>query len=312
VEKSLLFFSTSPEEYDSLEVTSQTIIVIIQFMVDFFDTHCHLNFQVFDENWQQVIAEAKQEGVSSFLIPGTDLNTSKKAISIAKEEENAWAAVGIHPHHVFSLLHEGEKSNSDDVIMQLNHLIAAIEDFLKQEKVVAVGEAGLDRHYYQKTKYQNYRISEQFISLQKDVFIKQAELAIDHRKTLVIHNREAKNDLLLILTDYQSSLAKIPVVFHCCEADLDLLKFAKKNHFFIGIDGDVCYSNKKQDFIKEVPLELLVLETDAPFLSPERKFPNHPKNLKIIAQKVAQIKGVNEEKLRRKVGENSKRLIVKS
>jgi len=279
-------------------------------MTNLFDTHCHLNFQLFDENWKEVVNEAKQEGVCYFLIPGTDLNTSKKAVLIAKEEENAWAAVGIHPHHVFSLLNEKEKSNQEGVNDQLNQLIATIEDLLKEEKVVAVGEVGLDRHYYQKTKYQNYRISEEFISLQKDVFIKQIELAIKNKKTLVVHNREAKNDLLPILTDFQSSLAKIPVVFHCCESDLDLLEFAKKNHFFIGVDGDVCYSKKKQDFIKEVPLELLVLETDAPFLSPERRFPNHPKNLKIISQKVAQIKGIEEEELRRKVGENSERLMA--
>jgi TatD DNase family protein len=281
-------------------------------MINLFDTHCHLNFQVFDENWQQVIAEAKKEEVSSFLVPGTDLSNSKKAVLIAKEERNVWAAVGIHPHHVFSLIYENDKSTSDIVNEQLNRLIFEIEDLLKQEKVVAVGEVGLDRHYYQRTKYQNYRISEEFISLQKDVFVKQVTLAIKHKKTLVIHNREAKNDLLPILTDFQSTLAKIPVVFHCCEPDLDLLEFAKKNHFFIGVDGDVCYSKKKQDFIKEVPLEILVLETDAPFLSPERKFPNHPKNLKIIAQKVAQIKGINEGELRRKVEENSKSLIVKS
>jgi len=281
-------------------------------MTSLFDTHCHLNFQVFDENWKEVINEAKQEGVSSFLIPGTDLNTSKKAISIANEERNAWAAVGIHPHHVFSLIYENEKSTSDIVNEQLNRLIFEIEDLLKQEKVVAVGEVGLDRHYYQKTKYQNYRISEEFISLQKDVFVKQVELAVKHKKTLVIHNREAKNDILPILIDFQSSLLEISVVFHCCEPDLDLLEFAKKNHFFIGVDGDVCYSKKKQDFIKEVPLEILVLETDAPFLSPERKFPNHPKNLKIIAKKVVQLKGISEEELRKKVEENSKRLIVKS
>jgi TatD DNase family protein len=281
-------------------------------MTDLFDTHCHLNFQVFDKNWKKVIAEAKQEGVSSFLVPGTDLDTSKKAVLIAKEEKNAWVAVGIHPHHVFSLLYEGEKSNPDKVSDQLDNLIAAIADLLKQEKVVAVGEAGLDRHYYQKTKYQNYQINEEFISLQKDVFIKQVELAIKHKKTLVVHNREAKGDLLPILADFQSPLAKIPVVFHCCEADLDLLEFAKKNHFFIGVDGDVCYSKKKQEFVKVVPLELLVLETDAPFLSPERQFPNHPKNLKIIAQKVAEIKVTDEEELRRKVGENSRRLVVES
>lgn len=281
-------------------------------MANLFDTHCHLNFQVFDKNWKKVVEEAKQERVSSFLVPGTDLDTSKKAVLIAKEEKNAWAAVGIHPHHVFSLLYEGEKSNPDVVNEQLNHLIIAIEDLLKQEKVVAVGEVGLDRHYYQKTKYQNYRISEEFISLQKDVFIKQIELAIKYKKTLVIHNRDAKDDLLPILIDFQSSLTNIPVVFHCCEADLDLLEFAKKNHIFIGVDGDVFYSQKKQEFVKAVSLELLVLETDAPFLSPERKFPNHPKNLKIIAQKVAEIKQIDEKEIRRKVGENSERLVVKS
>jgi Mg-dependent DNase len=110
-------------------------------------------------------------------------------------------------------------------------------------------------------------------------------------------------------------LLDTPMVFHCCEPDFDLLNFAKKNHIYIGVDGDVTYDPKKQAFVKEVPLSLLVLETDSPFLTPaplrndqKTKFPNNPKNLILVAQKVAKIKGEKVEKIVKVTKENGERL----
>jgi TatD DNase family protein len=168
-----------------------------------FDTHCHLNFSAFDGILEKVIFEAKNEGVEKFVVPGTDVETSKKAIEIAKKYEGVYAAVGIHPHHVFKIKNEkiknknlSSESEGDNEKLKISKMIKAIENLLIEPKVVAVGEIGLDRHIYQKTKYEDYKIDEEFIALQKEVFLAQLNLAKKYKKTVIIHNRQAKNDLM--------------------------------------------------------------------------------------------------------------------
>ncbi len=264
----------------------------------FFDTHCHLNFQIFDNDVSQVVNQAIGVGVKNIIIPGTDILTSKKSITIAQKFTGVYAAIGIHPHHIFEMFIN--KQNQDkDIFFQLERLV-------KKEKVVAVGEIGLDRHYYQKTKYDDYQINKEFINLQKKFFISQLKLAYNYKKSLIIHNRQAKDDLLTILKIYKKLLLPKKVVFHCCESDEELLDFAVKNKIFIGMDGDVFYDEKKQEFVKKIPLKSLVLETDAPFLSPVKKFPNQPKNLIMIAEKIAQIKKITLEKIAEKTTFNGK------
>jgi TatD DNase family protein len=276
-----------------------------------FDTHCHLNFSAFDGILEKVISEAKNEGVEKFVVPGTDVETSKKAVEIAKKYEGVYAAVGIHPHHVKEIQNSKFKSQNDNLKFKINE----IEKLLTHPKVVAVGEIGLDRYIYQKTKYEDYKIDEEFIALQKEVFLAQLDLAKKYKKTVIIHNRKAKDDLLKILTSNSQLVTSNPIVFHCCEPDFDILDFTKKNHIYIGVDGDVTYDPKKQAFVKEIPLSLLVLETDSPFLTPaplrndqKTKFPNTPKNLVLIAQKVAEIKGEKVEKIMEITKENGERL----
>jgi len=275
-----------------------------------FDTHCHLNFSAFDGILEKVISEAKNEEVEKFVVPGTDVETSKKAVEIAKKYEEVFAAVGIHPHHVKEIQNLKLKTQNDNLKLKINE----IEKLITHPKVVAVGEIGLDRHIYQKTKYKDYKIDEEFIALQKEVFLAQLDLAKKYKKTVIVHNREAKDDLLKILNTCYL-LLNTPMVFHCCEPDFDLLNFAKKNHIYIGVDGDVTYDPKKQAFVKEIPLSLLVLETDSPFLTPaplrndqKTKFPNTPKNLVLVAQKVAKIKGEKVEKIMKITKENGERL----
>ena len=279
-----------------------------------FDTHCHLNFSAFEGILEKVISEAKNEGAEKFVVPGTDVETSKKAVEIAKKYEEVFAAVGIHPHHIYEVKSQKAKVKSCNLKLKINELIKKIENLLKEEKVVAIGEIGLDRHIYKKTKYKDYKIDEEFIALQKEVFLAQLDLAKKYKKTVILHNREAKDDLLKILNTYYL-LLNTSMVFHCCEPDFDILDFAKKNHIYIGVDGDVTYDSKKQAFVKEIPLPLLVLETDSPFLTPaplrndqKTKFPNNPKNLILVAQKVAEIKEEKVEKIIKVTKENGERL----
>lgn len=267
-----------------------------------FDTHCHLNFQIFEGQVDKMIEEAKKAGVLYFLVPGTNLETSEKAIKIANQFAKVYAAVGIHPHHVFEIQNLKLKSQIDNLKLKI---IKKIEKLLGQPKVMAVGEIGLDRYIYKKTKYENYQVDEEFIKLQKWFFLEQLKLAKKYKKAVIVHNRQAKKELFEILSKLKSK----KMVFHCCEPDRELLDFAQKYKIFIGVDGDVLYSQKKQEFIKKVPLALLVLETDSPFLSPKKTFPNKPKNLPLIAKCVAKLKNISFEKLIKTTTNNAKKLL---
>ena len=268
-----------------------------------FDTHCHLNFKAFDGRVEKVIEKARKTGVNYFVVPGTDIETSKKAIEIAEKYDGAYAAVGIHPHHVFG---SARQFLSHESLPPFNE----IEKLLTNRKVVAVGEVGLDKHIYNKTKYQNYKVFPEFIEGQKLFLLEQMKLAHRYKKSLIIHNREAKEDLLSILTTNYHLLSSISIVFHCCEPDNDLLNFAKKHKIYIGVDGDVTYRKEKQNFVKKIPLEQLVLETDSPFLLPRPLTSeiNEPKNLDIIASFIANIVGIAKNKLIKITEENSKKL----
>lgn len=266
-----------------------------------FDTHCHLNFKTFDDRTDDVVRRANAAGVSHIVVPGTDYPTSRKALDIATGTKNTYAAAGIHPHHIFEMMESNDLSSRTSKLKQ-------IEDLLKHDKVVAVGEVGMDRHMYRKTKYPDYKIEEEFVNLQKSFLKAQVLLAVKYGKSLILHNREAKTDFLEVLESNWDARLEKKTVFHCCEPDPELLKFAESHRIYIGVDGDVAYDKGKQDFIKEVPIEILVLETDSPFLSPERKFPNEPKNIVLIAEAIGNIKNIKPEKVAEYTTDNAKRL----
>lgn len=277
-----------------------------------FDTHCHLNFKSFKKNLDEVILSAKQAGVIHIVVPGTDVKTSRIAIEICQKNDNIYAAVGIHPHHVFKYQISNFKFQNETQL-QIEEDLLNIEDLLQQSKVVAVGEVGMDKHIYENTKYEEYAVNERFISLQKELLERQIDLALKYKRSLIIHNREAKDDLLQILREKWDSKLEYRAVFHCCEPDEELLAFAKEHKMFIGIDGDVTYFPEKQEFVKKIPLEMLVVETDSPYLLPEplrseKKYPNKPENIPLIAEYIAKILKINKEELIKETTENGKKL----
>jgi len=331
-----------------------------------FDTHCHLNFSVFKNNLNRVINNAKRAGVNCFVVPGTDFESSKRAIEIAEKHDGIYAAVGIHPHHVcqyqndsaaqffhtrvspFRLRRDGPlesekivtasskinsslKSSKKISSLFLKGKLKELEGLLINKKVVAVGEVGIDKHQYRISKYSNYQITDEFIEIQKIFLKEQIKLAIKYNKSLIVHNREATEEILEVISE--PTIAKAlagKAIFHCCEPDLKLLEFAKKHKIFIGVDGDVTYNKKKQEFIKQIPLELLVLETDSPYLLPRLRvsfaevatkakqgfggqaeplhFPNEPKNLPLIAHFLAKIMNVSINRLIDTTTNNAERL----
>lgn len=289
----------------------------------FFDTHCHLNFKAFDGRVDEVINQANKVGVDQIVIAGTDIETSKKAIEIAEKNQGIYAAVGIHPHHVFELFSKARRQNflapvgtlpagsgESQVAKNFNTSLSlnGIKNLLSNKKVVAIGEVGIDRHIYQKTKYPDYKIEEEFVELQKIFLKEQIKLAVKYDKSLILHNREAKEDMFKVLREVWDKRLEGRTVFHCCEPSHKLLDFAINHRMFIGVDGDINYYKEKQQFIKTVPLEMLVLETDSPFLSPSRQFPNEPKNIVLIAEFIAKLKNIPVKKISEITTENAKRL----
>ncbi len=270
-----------------------------------FDTHCHLNFKALKKILPEVITNAQTEGITNILIPGTDVKTSKDGIEIAKQHDWIFAAVGIHPHHVYKLL----KRNDITVDSELQE----IENLLHEPKVKAVGEIGMDRHVYEQTVYEEYNVDGEFITLQKELFRKQVQLALAYDKSLILHNREAIDDIVPILKEMWDNKLQGKTVLHCCEPITELLEFAKEHKIYIGVDGDITYFPEKQEFITLVPDDLLVLETDSPFLLPEplrtqKQYPNNPSNIKIIAETVAKLRNVRVEDLIKQTTENAKQL----
>ena len=265
------------------------------------DTHCHLNFKVFEGKVDKVFQKARQAGVEKIIIPGSNLETSREAIQLADKHDGLYASVGIHPHHVFD-----GKLGTIDLEKKLVDLIKS------SDKVIAVGECGLDYHDYKNTKYKNYQLDNDFKNQQKKIFLLHLKIASQLEKPAIIHNREASEDLGKLLGSQLKKL-KIRGVFHCFSGTKQILEWAIKNDFYIGIDGNITYSKTVRQAVKKTPLKKILLETDSPYLIPEPLksqgvFPNTPENVRIVAEKVAEIKKVSFNKVARVTTRNAKEL----
>jgi TatD DNase family protein len=264
-----------------------------------FDTHCHLNIPPLKEIYLEVIEDAKKNNIEYFLIPGTNYEDCLTALEISNQFDNVYSALGFHPNEL-------TKRDLRELILDLNDLKKHFEN----HKVIAIGEIGLDR------KAGNFE-------LQQELLILQIKLAKEYKKPLIIHNREMSEELLKILKNEWDDYFKHNIVFHCTEPDEKILKFAKEKNLYLGFDGDLTYNEVKQQFIKKVPLELIVLETDSPFLLPEpirsfikhqthkeeiRFYPNKPENLVLIFQFLSKLLNINPEILSDQILENSLKL----
>ncbi|MFQ5452302.1 MAG: TatD family hydrolase, partial [Candidatus Paceibacterota bacterium] len=190
-----------------------------------FDTHAHLNFSAFDGKVSSVITDSKKAGVGNITVPGTDIESSRKAVEIAEKYDGVYAAVGIHPHHAFEYV-EQKKNSVDQDIKELKKILdhdSSLYILHSTFHIVAIGEVGLDRYEYKKTKYKDYKIGEEFIDLQKELLIAQLALAKKYKLSVIVHNREAKGDMLSLLDKRWDSYFERRMVFHCCEPDAEIL-----------------------------------------------------------------------------------------
>lgn len=253
----------------------------------FIDTHCHLNFKAFKKDLEDVLTRAQEADVPKIIIPGAKLDSSQKAVEIARMHKNCFAAVGIHPHHANEWTEE-TKENKRSELMQL----------VKLPNVVAVGEIGLDYFHYK-----NYpQVTEENKKLQKELFLAQLQIALAHNLPLLLHCRNAHEDLISLLTSYiKSSNQSFPGVFHCFDGEMSHLSQVLELGFYIGFDGNVTYeeNNRLRELASFVPLDRLLLETDAPFLTPlpHRGTRNEPAYLTYTARTVASLHSKTVEEI---------------
>lgn len=236
------------------------------------DSHCHLDFDAFDRTRDEEVAEAGRQGVHTIVNIGVDLDSSRRSIALAERYESVYATVGVHPHDA--------KTLDDAVLAELRRLGG-------HPKVVAVGEIGLD--FYRDLSPRH---------VQKQVFRRLLELAVELGKPIVIHTRNAFNETLEIVHDYADRLPG--GVFHCFPGDLNDARRAFDLGFVVGIGGVVTYPNARlASVVAAIPLEWMVLETDAPYLAPEpfRGRTNRPAYVRHVRDKVAALRKIAPEQV---------------
>ncbi len=263
------------------------------------DTHCHLNFKVFEEDWREVVERAKEAGVKKMVVVGTDLESSQKAVELAEKMKGLYATTGFHPHHCRGLRGKIKK------------IEAELRKLAKSKKVVAIGECGLDYSVYRKSKYKSKEVRLELKNLQKRVFGVQIQLAKKLNLPLIIHNREAEKDLIDVMKHFCKDDGQSPRgVLHCISGSQAYLKQVLEMGFYIGVDGNVTYRQGVQELVRETPLERLMLETDAPFLTPipYRGLRNEPKNVTIVAEFVAKLKKLSLNKIQASSSKNAEAL----
>lgn len=283
------------------------------------DTHCHLDYNKFDEDRDAVLQRALAAGVERIMIPALDYESSLAAIKLAASHPNIFAAVGFHPTD----LDKWEKSSIEklrNLILESSGLPLRQRELAPalQSKILAIGEIGLDYYWVKEADRQ---------ANQRDVLKQQLKLAQDVNKPVIIHMREendawfgqASTDLLDILSEWYQELSaqnhplkEKPGVLHSYNGNLETAQKALQLNFYIGVTGPVTYKNaeEKRQIIRQLPLDRLLIETDAPFLAPvpQRGKRNEPAFVAHIADKIAEIHMTTREQIAEITSANANRL----
>jgi len=269
----------------------------------FIDSHCHVQFRAYLDDMDEVVKRSLSEDVFMISI-GTQSDTSKSAIELAERYDGVWATIGLHPNH----LHKQEFFDTNEQIKTRSETFdsAVYEKMVQHEKVVAIGEFGLDY----------YRIPDGYepsvvIQDQINDCIKQLKFASKYNKPVVIHCRDAHEKQFELLKNEidAGGLTKRGVI-HSFTGNVEEATRYAELEFYIGVNGSLTFSKELQAVIKEVPLEQLVIETDAPYLTlpPFRGKRNEPRYVKYVAELLAEIKGVTVEEIAEVTAKNTIKL----
>ena len=247
-----------------------------------FDTHAHMNDPAFDEDREEVILGLKEKGVANFLNVGCCLESSKDCVAMAEKYDFVYASVGTHP------------DSADEVDAAV---LDAYRQMARHPKVMAIGEIGLD--YYYETIPREIQIK---------AFRMQMELARELKMPVIVHERNAHDDGMRVVKEFKD----VTGVFHCYSGSAEMARQLVDMGWYIGFTGVLTFKNARKavETAERIPLERIVLETDCPFMAPEpfRGKRNDPGYLFRMAERLAEIRGVSVEEIRRITTENAKAL----
>ncbi|MBM7650315.1 TatD DNase family protein [Bacillus ectoiniformans] len=249
-----------------------------------FDTHVHLNADQYSEDVEEVIQRAQEAGVSRMVVVGFDRSTIQKAMELVETYDFLYASVGWHPV---------------DAIDMTDEDLEWLEELANHPKVVALGEMGLDYHW-DKSPH----------DIQKEVFRKQIRLAKKVKLPIVIHNREATQDIVDILREEEAST--VGGIMHCFSGSAEIARECIEMNFYISLGGPVTFKNAKKpkEVAVSVPLDKLLIETDCPYLAPHpyRGKRNEPAYVQLVAEEIAELKGISYEEVAKATTDNALRL----
>ena len=246
------------------------------------DTHTHINM-IESISIEEILNNAKENGIEKVIVPSANPKDFPEIVELINKYDNVYGMLGVHP---------SDAKDWDD------SLINQIKDLCNNKKIVAIGEIGLD-YYWDKS----------FNDLQKDVFIKQIKLANELNLPLDVHDREAHKDTFDILKQYNINSK---VVMHCFSGSVEFAKECVKEGYYLGIGGVVTFKNaiKMKEVAKHIPLEYIILETDAPYLTPVpyRGTENQPAYVKYVAEEIAKLKEMSYEEVKNVTTSNAERI----
>lgn len=249
----------------------------------FIDSHAHLDDKKFDRDRDMIIKNLRSNGIEIVVNVGADLKSSKSTVELAKEYENIYAVIGVHPHSASEL-------NRD--------AIETLKSLSKEEKVVAIGEIGLDFYYDNSPR-----------DIQRSAFKTQIQLAKELSLPIVIHSRQADQETFDTIKELKDENLK--VLLHCYSGSVELAEEYLKLGCYISLGGPVTFKNARvpKEVAKMVPLDRLLVETDCPYLTPVpyRGKRNEPMFVKYTAEKIAEIKGIELEELAKSTLENTRK-----
>ena len=255
--------------------------------MDLIDTHCHLDWKAFDPDRMEVINRAVKAGVRRMITIGVDVPSSRRALEIAEQHQTVYAAVGVHPNDCAEF--------DAEVLLKVRALA-------QHPRVVAIGEIGLD-YYWHKVDH----------SVQARAFQAQLELAAELNLPVIIHSRDAASDVVTLLeTHVARQGARIAGTLHSYFDDLDIAWRVFALGFHIGVTGPITFkkSDHEREIVRQLPLDRMLLETDAPFLTPapHRGQRNEPAYVRYVAEQIAQVRGLAVNEVARQTTRNAERL----
>jgi TatD DNase family protein len=254
------------------------------------DTHCHLDFNQFNKDRDAVVARAVEQGVTAIINPGVDLSSSRAAVALAERYGPVYAAVGVHP------------TSTDELDTQAIH---SLRELAQHPKVVAIGEIGLDYYWPNQPQRDRACASPQ---TQRAAFRRQLDLAAELGMPVIIHDREAHTDVMTGLEDSHGVIG----VLHSFSGDLALAEWAVDLDFYVGITGPVTFkkSHNMQAVAQHIDFNRLLIETDAPFLTPHphRGRRNEPAHVRLVAQEIAQLRGYDLDNVVQRTTKNAQTL----